>query len=294
MEEFFKTNKENLDSYHRIFSDNRSVFSNYWGLGFISIIWNILCAVGIAIAAPIIFILYTIWSVFMCIINFIYHLIFKPYYLRKEQKRLKELEIQKEIENTKRVLLLKNSIKQWVSNYQKRLDNIEPYVLKIEKRNNDIRPGLQPLKEGPIPRHRYGLDSYNRLNTPQEYEEFELKDKTINSFISNFFKEYVYTCVTFDKRECYICSTNRRRSLHDLYLICKNYFPECTFEDVLKIVINMTENHTPLLNYSFCRDVRKYVFYISNISNHFEGNNKLEFNDFISFNDLKIYYKNGK
>lgn len=297
MENFFKTNKRRLDYYHELFLDNPSIFSNYWGLGFISIIWNNLCAVIIVTLVPIIFIGYNILVIFMCIINFAYHIYFKSYYIKKEKKRLKEIEIQKEIENAKKVLLLKNSIKEWVYNYQKKLDNIKPYVLKIKKKDNSLKSfdsRNQYSQEGFLPKHRYGLDFYNEANRVQEYEEFQIKDRNLNSFISNFFKEYVYNCITMDKTERYICGINRRRSLHDLYLICKNYFPECTFEDVLKTVINMTKNYTPSLNYSFCRDVNKYVFYISVISNHIQGDSKLEFNDSISFNDLKIYYKNEK
>lgn len=308
MEEFFKRNKINLDSYHQLFISYRSPFTEYWGLGFISILWNILCSIVVAFISPIFFIVYTIYAVFMCIINFFYYLIFKSYYEKKRER--------KEIEEHKKILLeLQNSIELWVSNYQRRLNDSAGYILKKEiyekesinnnKINNINSINLTDLYSihNPTPmylksrgnfHHHSNLYSSSYKSTSTKYEIVKIEDKDLKTFISNFFKTYYKEYYTFNLNGILICNPWKRRSLHDLYLISKSYFPKCTFEEVIKIVINMTEHHTPVLNYSFCGDVRKYVFNTGEISSFRGGGRPLEFSNSLTFDNLKEYYKYEK
>lgn len=135
----------------------------------------------------------------------------------------------------------------------------------------------------------------NKLsNKPKYYlrhyrtkKNLEKKDLPLNYkiFIILFFINYNFEYETFDSDNFFICDIRRRRSLYDIYLIVSNYY-DVTFEDVIKHVLSMKN-----LNYQFCNDVQKYVFYENKLSFYkSSGKNPLEFTDEINLNDLKEYF----
>lgn len=212
-----------------------------------------------------------------CIINFIYFLIFIPHYKKKEEKRRKKLE---EIKNK-----LKNGlIEKWINKYEKHVKN----TISLKLVTAEVSYGT------------YNVD-YSKL----EDFRFHKKMKSVNELIFNFL--YLYNdsvkyknVFTFDiKRKRIHCRNNARRSLGDLYSLALYYFPETTFRDIVEIVSDLII--TRRLNYSYCGNVNKYVFYTSNTSNYRSSSNNLElYNNFyihpeikdtinLTFNDLIKY-----
>ena len=192
-----------------------------------------------------------------CIINFIYYFV-KDYYEKKaEIKRQKELKIK---------------IESWINYYKQ-------YVSQIT-----------PLKLGNSVMSSYDL---NRIN-PQDLniEGFkhlfkEYDKKFILRFLRNMNNEY-YTVDSKTNRVT--CRLGARRSIKDIYLIVKYYFPEITFEQVLKDIV-ILYNHQ-LINGSFCSDVRLYVFYADQISSARNPNRTLELSQELTFKDLINYFNN--
>lgn len=112
--------------------------------------------------------------------------------------------------------------------------------------------------------------------------------KPLDSFILDFMIDYNTRFDTYDNLGWYICGAGRRRSLGDIYLICKGYYPDCTIEDVFKILIRMLEDGT--INGSYCNTINKFVFYNSSSHNNFDV--KVEYKEGIKFKQLLELYKN--
>jgi len=108
-------------------------------------------------------------------------------------------------------------------------------------------------------------------------------DIALYGFLLKFFKEYNDVYKTYNKSNKIVCNTGKRRSLGDLYLICKNYFPNCTTYQVFKELIKLSNNNK--ISYSRCSTINKYVFY-ENIYNHNDSSS----NSHVEYFDSKIMF----
>lgn len=128
-----------------------------------------------------------------------------------------------------------------------------------------------------IPENKYYyLKCYN--NNDQSLELF------IRRFIAYYKDDYcTYEVGTND----FICGTDKRRSVHDIYLISRNYYKDITINDVLKILVNLRNNNQ--IRGSYCTTICKYVYHIS--SNYRDDNDSTEYGYGIKFKDLINAYK---
>ncbi len=120
-----------------------------------------------------------------------------------------------------------------------------------------------------------------------KFRNYEIKTNNIplNIFIKNFFIDYNYSYNTVNKKNKVICATGRRRSLGDIYLICKYYYPNCTIIEVFKELIALLNLGN--INTQKCSDIRKYVFYSNRASSHRSLYNCVEyFNVQITMSEL--------
>ncbi len=120
-----------------------------------------------------------------------------------------------------------------------------------------------------------------------KFKNYEIKTNNIplNMFIKNFFIDYNYSYNTVNKRNKVICTTGRRRSLGDIYLICKHYYPNCTIIEVFKELVALLNLGN--INTQKCSDIRKYVFYSNRASSHRSLYNCVEyFNVQITMSEL--------
>ena len=247
----------------------------------------------IALLAPLLFIL----TFFLGIFKDLYDVY---YYLNAEKIAKKEA--------IKKALKLKNDIKNWIRKYQFKLDNTSTYMLekityeekpKIEQLpgvntgyQGDIQQGIWVADSSPFsrfPSNRYKSHCSNivkkELLTKVDIYSEHLDYK---NFIIEFFKTYNNECNTVHSGHSkIICDTNRRRSLHDIYLITKYYYPEVTFIDIIKTILSLLK--IGVIYGSYCSTVKKYVFYTNDLSNHNSFGHTLEFAGELAFNDLKKY-----
>lgn len=211
-------------------------------------------------------------------------------------------------EAIKKALEFKNKVKNWIDTYQTGLNNITPYKLqKIiyeEKPKVEQLPGVNCGYLGnwereiyiEIPRSSFRYNSYNYNKQHNIKKELLSKEFITSShskfedFILVFFKKYNNECNTLNIHGRHICDTNRRRSLHDIYLITKYYYPEVTFIDIIKTILSLLK--IGIICGSYCSTVNKYVFYTISISNHNNFESILEYTNKITFNDLKKYIEN--
>jgi len=86
-----------------------------------------------------------------------------------------------------------------------------------------------------------------------------LKEKDIHIFIENFLKCYnkVYNTINTKTRKLQTMA-NRRRSAGDIFRLCKYYFPNCTFVEVLKS-LSLTTLKVGYCS-SICSTIHKRVY----------------------------------
>ena len=192
-----------------------------------------------------------------CIINFIYYFV-KDYYEKKaEIKRIKELKIK---------------IEAWIDYYESKVNQ------------------MTPLKLGNNVMSNYNLSRINPqdLNIEGFKHLFKKYDKKfILRFLRNMNNEYYTVDSKTNKVTCHL---GARRSIRDICLIVKYYFPEITFEQVLEDIVYLFRED--FINGSFCNDVRLYVFYTAQISFSRHSDKTLELSQELTFKDLINYFNN--
>lgn len=192
-----------------------------------------------------------------CVVNFIYYNV-KGYYEKKDEiKRIKELKVK---------------IEDWIDYYESKVNQ------------------MTPLKLGNSVMSNYNLSRINPqdLNIEGFKHLFKKYDKKfILRFLRNMNNEY-YTVDSKTNR--ITCRLSARRSIRDIYLVVKYYFPEITFEQVLEDIVRLYNEQ--FINGSFCNDVRLYVFYIDQISFARYPDRTLEFSQELTFKDLINYFNN--
>ena len=192
-----------------------------------------------------------------CVINFIYYNV-KGYYEKKDEiKRIKELKVK---------------IESWINQYKQDVNQ------------------MTPLKLGNSVMSSYNLSRINPqdLNIKGFKHLFKEYDKKfILRFLLNMNNEY-YTVDS--KTNKVTCRLSARRSIRDICLIVKYYFPEITFEQVLEDIVSLYDEQ--FINGSFCNDVRLYVFYIDQISFARYPDRTLELSQELTFKDLINYFNN--
>lgn len=108
---------------------------------------------------------------------------------------------------------------------------------------------------------------------------------TKKEFIREFILKYNSNYDTF-AGEYIQCAKNRRRSLGDIYLITKYYYPNCTIEDVIKELIHLL--NTKKIAGSYCSTIHKYVFH--NQSDAYIKESKTEYPNNIRWEEIvKVY-----
>lgn len=160
-----------------------------------------------------------------------------------------------------------------------------------------IRPNWAKAKEikitrGAIELHGNGL----LIQNCYELQDFVNIDQSLPMFIENFILTYRkhYNTITYTQDFLFnkslkqiICGMNRRRSLGDIFLICKHYYPNCTIHEVLTILVKLLEHHT--ISGSFCHTINKYVFHTD--SNTYVRNDVVEYEGIDKFTKIIDAYK---
>ena len=110
--------------------------------------------------------------------------------------------------------------------------------------------------------------------------------QSLNSFIVQFLRSHRNQYNTVDTNGNFVCDKHRRRSAGDIYRICKTYYPHCTFEDVMKILIQNCIDVN--IGASRCSTIHKFVFHCD--SYHFEPKGSVEYVPHTKFKDIMKYY----
>ena len=138
------------------------------------------------------------------------------------------------------------------------------------------------------------INGYLALAKKHEPENFlEIpKDITLQQFIKTLVRQYNYKYDTVFVKNDYSarvqCFSGKRRSLGDIYLICKYYYPNCRIEEVLTILINLLQERK--IYGSYCSTINKYVFHLS--STFTKTNCEVEYTEDYEFSEfVKIFGK---
>jgi len=142
-----------------------------------------------------------------------------------------------------------------------------------------VAPVVQPIRTAAAAtpaasRSTLGVDSFTTLqdkimNAPDIRLEKYLKKNlpvTLRDFMIEFFKMHNIernTIFVADKTKIQTVA-NKRRSLGDIYKICKYYYPTCTLKEVLTLLyINLPTLITTGFRSSYCNTIKKRVWYYS-------------------------------
>lgn len=88
------------------------------------------------------------------------------------------------------------------------------------------------------------------------------RKESLEEFLINFFSNY-----NQNKETLYVetkevqTKIGKRRSIGDIYAICKYYYPTATIRDVVNIVYNVLPTEVPRFRSSLCSQINKRVFY---------------------------------
>ena len=146
-----------------------------------------------------------------------------------------------------------------------------------EKRKKDISEMFKDYEQELL--SKYGL----------YYLEKYVFDETLNLdvFIYHFITTLNNNHYTYKKDNILVCRSHKRRSLGDIFLICKTYYPDCTIEDVVKVLIDLCE--TQKIAGSRCSDIHKFVFHRQ--SSVYSPHHQVEYSSKYLFKDIVEAYK---
>lgn len=115
-------------------------------------------------------------------------------------------------------------------------------------------------------------------------------DMSIDMFVKNFLLAYRNVYSTDRNGDPYYCTCYRRRSLTDIYGLCKNYYPNCTIDEVVMILIKLLDEK--IIVGSYCTTTHLFVFHDDSL--FYNPNDKTEYGDNILWIDVVNAYKNNK
>lgn len=127
-----------------------------------------------------------------------------------------------------------------------------------KKKKESISKGIQNYEKCILNDHAGLL-----LGTHNRYPANITIFKDLETFIFNFLNVLNVKYCTLHKETLEMtCERGKRRSLEDIFLICKYYYPNCTMEEVLIVLIDILENKDIYIGASYCNTINKYVFHI--------------------------------
>lgn len=137
------------------------------------------------------------------------------------------------------------------------------------------------------------IDSYPRLIRFDKLNKTGRKDKTVEEFLVRFFKEFndeKLTIYVDDKSTQ--TDVERRRSIGDIFMITRYYYPDVTLEEVYDFLMISGKKHFDNgFRSSFCSQILKYVFYYNGNATHNVANvdKRAEWN--YTYNEIKSELK---
>lgn len=107
----------------------------------------------------------------------------------------------------------------------------------------------------------------------------KLKNKSLGTFIelllTSYSKKYITINANNRKEQC--SPRSHRRSLGDIYSICKYYYPKCTLKKVIKELFSLV-GEVQGFRYTYCSIHSKKMFYYNEYKSAFaEKNSKDEY-----------------
>lgn len=145
-----------------------------------------------------------------------------------------------------------------------------------EKRKKDIFEILKNYEQELLSKN--GLYYLKYFTFDKKFDLYQF----VHYFIISLNNSYY----TYKKEDVLVCRSHKRRSLGDIFLICKTYYPDCTIEDVLKVLITLCEKQK--IAGSHCSYIHKFVFHRQ--SSIYSPHHPVEYSDKYLFEDIVEAY----
>lgn len=138
--------------------------------------------------------------------------------------------------------------------------------------------------------HTYEVD------LSMKYDHFCIKDNNnINKvdipnysiFIYNYITTYRILYDTTYANGTPQCSANKRRSLGDIFLITRYYYPHITIPDIIEVLVSLLR--TQQIGASYCNTIHKYVFHNDNFG--YKKDDLVEYSKGLTWSEVVKAYK---
>lgn len=121
-------------------------------------------------------------------------------------------------------------------------------------------------------------------------EGFANPHDSLEDFVKSFVLSYRHHYCTINALGNIICYPGKRRSIGDIFLICKYYYPGCTLQQVLGILVGLLEDNK--ISGGWCSTINKFVFHYD--SSNYGIDNRVEYDSNIKFRDVVNYFNKKK
>lgn len=125
------------------------------------------------------------------------------------------------------------------------------------------------------------LSKYDRKIRLEKTLIKTIRQQSVDEFLQNFFETYNHERDTIfaDTLEVQT-EKSKRRSLGDIFMLCRYYFPTCTLAEVLELLyVNFYEN-LPGFRTSYCNQINKRVWYLEDSDDENEQLNKSQTDEY--------------
>ncbi len=107
---------------------------------------------------------------------------------------------------------------------------------------------IKEVEEALRRKHKIVINGYKHVST-----------MPLRAFLRKYITEIALRTPTMKTGGKVQCEAGRRRSLQDLYIICKQYYPEVTLKEVMLTLMDLVE--AGVITPGFCSQIKHEVFY---------------------------------
>lgn len=134
---------------------------------------------------------------------------------------------------------------------------------------------LYSLEQKLLKTENLRLAKFFKKNLPDNLKAF------LKEFFKNYNNEHPTIYVTSKSEQT---SVGRRRSLGDIFKICKYYYPDCNLQDVVTLLFTtLPKEVTNGFRCSYCHTIKKRVWYYDEGSKNYFEDNKDEYGNSVEY-----------
>jgi hypothetical protein len=157
-----------------------------------------------------------------------------------------------------------STVLRWVYSRSNFGANVTDVVAVLNQLNiQDAAPPSEEVVETPIGMTLATItEQLNNLPGIRVQGLLKKREETLKEFLIKFFTKWNHTKPTvFADSKAVQTPAAKRRSLGDIYKICKYYYPKTNLKQVRNLLYTTLHNEVPRFRSSYCNQIHKRVWY---------------------------------